>query len=366
MGTTTQNVTQTTSNIPAYLSPYVTDIARQAQGIYNTNVANPPIYGAERTAGFTPEQQAAQQGIMALSRPEQFGAATDMAMRAGNYTPGQFDSQNISQPNLNQYQMDAAETFGNDQAQQYMSPYAQNVIDIQKREALRDAQRAQLAGNLGAARQGTYGGARQLLATTERERNLGTQMGDIQSKGLQAAYENAQAQFNADRSAQFGVGKENLAAQLGVQELGTRSGLDALLANQKADLEAQRMAEESRQFGSTQGLSTATALGNLGVEQQANDLARFGAQESVGGRKQALEQTKLDTDYADFMRQYSNPQDQLNYYSNIIRGLPQPASSTSTSYGTAPSAAAQAISAGLSGLTMYNMSNSGSTPRANS
>jgi hypothetical protein len=34
-----------------------------------------------------------------------------------------------------------------------------------------------LGANLGAARQGTYGGARQLLAQTERERALGQQLG---------------------------------------------------------------------------------------------------------------------------------------------------------------------------------------------
>jgi hypothetical protein len=59
------------------------------------------------------------------------------------------------------------------QAQQaFMSPYMQNVVDVQKQEAIRDAQKGQLGQNLAAARQGTYGGARQTLAMTERERNL--------------------------------------------------------------------------------------------------------------------------------------------------------------------------------------------------
>jgi hypothetical protein len=76
---------------------------------------------------------------------------------------------------------------------QYMSPYAQGVhVDVAKQEAIRDAQKTQLGANLGAVRQGTYGGARQLLAQTERERALGQQLGDIQTRGLQAAYEAAQ------------------------------------------------------------------------------------------------------------------------------------------------------------------------------
>jgi hypothetical protein len=83
----------------------------------------------------------------------------------------------------------------------------QNVVDIQKEEAIRDAQKGQLAQNLGAARQGTYGGARQLLASTERERNLGQQLAQIQAAGGQRAFEAAQ------QAQQFG-------SQLGLQGLG--------------------------------------------------------------------------------------------------------------------------------------------------
>jgi hypothetical protein len=60
--------------------------------------------------------------------------------------------------------------------QAYMSPYMQNVVEIQKQAAIEDAQRAQLGANLGAARQGTYGGARQTLAQTQREAGLNKQL----------------------------------------------------------------------------------------------------------------------------------------------------------------------------------------------
>ena len=385
MGTqnTVSNVTQTTSTIAPYLAPFATDIAGQAQGIYNTNTAMTPvidpatglqaidpatgqpqttnrfIYGGERIAEFTPEQQQAQAGLGALARPDQFATGANAVSQGMNYDPSQFTTQQINTPNLQQYQMAPSQDFGAAQAQQYMSPYVQNVVDIQKREALLDAQKAQLAGNLGAARTGTYGGARQLLATTERERNLGTQMGDIQAKGLQSAYENAQSQFERDRAARMGVNKENLAAQLGTQELGTKTGLEALLANQKADQEAQRMAEQSRQFGSSQMLAGGVDLANMGNMQQQGDIARFAAQEAAGGRKQALEQAALDQKYADFMRQANNPQIQLGYYSDIIHGLPQANSTTSTSSTPAPSLGAQAIGLGLQGLGAYNMYNSG-------
>ena len=45
--------------------------------------------------------------------------------------------------------------------QAFMSPYMQNVVDVQRQEAIRGAQQGQLAQNLAAARTGTYGGARQ-------------------------------------------------------------------------------------------------------------------------------------------------------------------------------------------------------------
>jgi hypothetical protein len=61
-----------------------------------------------------------------------------------------------------------------EQTAMYMSPYSQNVIDVNKAEATRDAQKGLMSGNLAAARQGTYGGARQLLSQTEQDRNLQT------------------------------------------------------------------------------------------------------------------------------------------------------------------------------------------------
>jgi len=62
--------------------------------------------------------------------------------------------------------------FGGQQATQYMSPYIQQALEPQMREAITSARRGQVAQDLGSARQGTYGGSRQLLASMERERNF--------------------------------------------------------------------------------------------------------------------------------------------------------------------------------------------------
>ncbi len=88
----------------------------------------------------------------------------------------------------------------------YMSPYMQNVVDVQKREAMRGA------GIMGAQQQaqasnaGAFGGYREGIQRAENTRNLGTQMNDIQLKGQQMAYDDAtkQARTNQQLQMQYG------------------------------------------------------------------------------------------------------------------------------------------------------------------
>ena len=460
--TTTQNVVQTTSNIGAAQLPYYNTAMQRAAGLLT---APTPIYDRDRLEGFTAQQKKLQGEVAGMQTPGQFGAASTLAtaaglgsLQAGQYAPGQFGAQQIGMPNLQQYsmqapsnvqaqqygspQMQAAQTgfqpnlnyfqmqgpqqFGSTQAQQYMSPFAQNVTDIQKREAITDARKGQLVQDLGAARQGTYGGSRQLLAGLERERNLGTQLGDIQARGSQAAFENAQAQFERDRAAGMTAGQANLQAQLGVQQLGTQTGmqtalanldsasqanvqnlaaqlqtqglnadqamraalanqqtqlttgqqnlsaaldtqrlgattgLQALQANQQADLDRQRMAEQSRQFGSQQGLAglaqagqMGQTLSNIGSAQQQADAQRLGLQQGTAAQEQAFGQQERDLDYADFMREADNPYTQLQRYMGILSGVPQATTSTSTTSGPAPSLASQIMGTGLGALGAY-------------
>jgi hypothetical protein len=455
-----QEITQ--SSLPEYARPYFEGLMQRA-GTELTKDYTP--YGQDRIAGFTGQQQQLQQDILRQQTPGQFGTATGLAsdvanrsIAAGQYDPGQFGAQQIGMPNLQQYSMGAArdvqggqystpqmraaqtgfqpnlnyfqmqgpQQFGTAQAQQYMSPFQQNVVDVQKREAIRDAQKGQIVQDLGAARQGTYGGSRQLLAGLERERNLGTQLGDIQARGSQAAFENAQAQFERDRAAGLTTGQANLQAQLGVQQLGTQTGmqtalanldaasqsnvqnlaaklqtqglnadqamraalanqqadltrgqadlsaaldtqrlgtqtgLEALRANQQADLERQRMAEQSRQFGSQQGLAglaqagqMGQTLANIGSAQSQADQARFGLQTSTAAQQQALQQQYLDKAYQDFLRQRDYPMEQLQQYSSLLRGVPVTPNSTTSTYGQQPGIGQQLLGTGLGAASIY-------------
>lgn len=359
---TQQNVTTTTSNIPEYARPYYMNLMQRAQGTL-TQKYTP--YEQERIAGFTPEQQQVQAKVLGQETPGQFQQGSDIAsnvaqrsIAAGQYTPGQFRSQQVQGPELNYFQMGGPESFTQQgTSQQYMSPYIQNALDVQRREAIRGAQQGQLVQDLGAARQGTYGGSRQLLAGMERERNLGQQLGDIEAKGMQTAYEQAQGQFNTEQAARQQAMQQNLQAALGVQGLGAQYGTQAALANQQAALEAQRLGEQSRQFGSSQGLAglaqagqMAQTLGNLGQMQGQMGMAQLNQQQQTAAQKQALQQQYLDTAYQDFLRQQNYPMEQLQQYSSLLHGVPIQANTTTTQYAPGPSLASQIMGTGLGAL----------------
>jgi hypothetical protein len=167
---------------------------------------------------------------------------------------------------LQTYQMGPAERvradqFGLGAAAQYMSPYMQNVVERQKQAAVQDYARNLPALQAAGVKAGARGGTREALLQAEARRNLTSQLGDIEAQGTQAAYQQAQAQYNADRArmlqaqmanqqAGLTTGQQNLAAALGVQQLGTQSGLQAALANQAAGLTVGQQnlaAEQARQ-----------------------------------------------------------------------------------------------------------------------
>ena len=288
------NITQTT--IPEYAKPYVEKLLGKAEAATESPYQT---YGGQRIAGQSPEQQAITKNILAQTQPGQFAAGTGIAGAGGLSALGAGS----------QYTAMATDPAAQ---QAFMSPYMQNVVELQKQEAIRDAQKGQLAQNLGAARQGTYGGARQLLAGTERERNLQQNLANIQATGAQKAYEQAM------QGMQFGT-------QAGIQ-------------------------------GSQAATQAGATLGQLGIgqQQQALDLAK--AQEAFGGMGQAEQQKALDIQYQDFLQQQQNPYKQLGFMSDILRGSANlTATGGKTVYEAPPSVASQIGGLGLAGLGVYNL-----------
>ena len=294
---TQQNVTQT--NLPEYARPYYENIMQRAQA---ESYRQYEPYQAERIAGFTPAQEQIQQEALGMQTPGEFGAATGLTGMAGLGALG-----------AGQQYMNMATDPTRIQA--FMSPYQQAVTDITKREAVREAQIAQQQANLGAARQGTYGGARQAIAQAERERGLLDRLAQIQATGGQQAFE----------------------AATKAQQFGTTTGLQGL--------------QQAGQAGAT--------LGQLGGQRQQSDITRLQAQETVAAQQRALEQQRLDQQYADFLRQRDYPMEQLGYFSNLLRGVPVGLGSTTTTYAQPPSIASQVGGLGLAGLGLYRLAGGG-------
>jgi hypothetical protein len=215
--------------------------------------------------------------------------------------------------------------------QAYMSPYMQNVVEIQKQQAIEDAQRAQLGANLGAARQGTYGGARQTLAQAQREAGLNKQLSDIQAQGLQSAFDQAR------QAQQFGVTTGLQGLQTGI------SGAQTGLAGAQAGLQGIQAAQQG--YGLTGQMGAQAA--NIAAAQQQADLQRLGFQQELGGLQQAQQQRIIDQAIADYALSQEMPFQRLAGYSGLIRGYATPTTTTSQ-YQAGPAPASQL--AGLAAL----------------
>jgi hypothetical protein len=290
------NITQT--SIPGYAKEYVERLLGKAEAATGAKYQN---YEGQRIAGQSPEQQAITQNILSQTTPGQFAAGTGIAAAGGLNALGAGS----------QYAAMATDPAAQ---QAFMSPYMQNVVNIQKQEAIRDAQQAQLVKNLGASRQGTYGGARQLLAGTERERNLGDQLAKIQAAGSQSAYDQA----------------------VNAQQLATEAGLK----------------------GSQAATQAGGVLGQLGIGQQQTfgDLSKL--QSAAAAQDQAERQRALDLQYQDFITQQQYPYKQLGFLSDILRGSSNLAGTGGkTVYEQQPSLLSQITGPGLLGLGLYREMN---------
>ena len=320
--------TTQTVDLPDWAKGYAKDALAKTSALTDVNQNPYQTYGANRIAGFSPLQQQAQQqaagmqtsGLTGLGG--QLAGAATMGALGTKYDPSTFTSGYDS----------TTGQFGQKDAQQYMSPYMQSVVDIQQREAQRQGDIASTQRNAQATGAGAFGGSRQAIMDAEAARNLATQKGDIQAQGLQSAFGQAQQQFNADQ-----------ARQLQSRQFGSSLGM-----------QAQQLGEQSKQYGAglgMQGLQTALQgagqMGSLGGQQlgQAMDINKL--QNAYGGQQQALQQQGLSQAYQDFQNQQNYPYKQLGFMSDMIRGLPLGQQSTKQMYEQEPGMAQQLGSLGM-------------------
>jgi len=308
-----------------------------------------PVFGAGLMgAGQIAPMSQFQQEVGTRLAGMQLPGAFDLAQQAGQEAAAGFmGAPGVAAPQLTQYQMGAPEMFTSDVAKRYMSPYMQSVVDAQQRAAIEAAKRAQLGGNLAAARLGTYGGARQALLQGERESGLRQTLGDIQARGLQEAFTQAQGQFERDRAAGMGAGQQNLAALLGVQQLGAGQSLEAQRANQAAALQA------------ASGLGgLAQTFGGLGTQRLAGELDLTKTMGAFGDLQRNIAQQGIDAQRDALMQQAQYGQTQVGQLSNLLRGIPLTDTTQKTTT-PPPSFASQLTGMGLTGIGLYNLLSGG-------
>jgi hypothetical protein len=363
------------TNLPEYAKPYVMNMLGAAQNqLFETSgdqiVGFKPYqaYSNDPTkyfAGPSSLQQSTYNEARGMQTPGQFGAASGLAGMSGmgqlgtTGQAGMYGQQGSMFGGLGTAlgaagAMQAMPAFGAGQQfasqvtdpramAQYMSPYQQAVTDVAKAAAVREAQIAGQQANLGAARQGTYGGARQALASAERERGLLSNLSAIQAQGSQAAFDKAmQAQ-------QFGANLGLQGIQTGLQ--GVQQGLAGTAQGmQGAGLGLQGVGAQQAGFaGAGQAAST---LGNLGGAQQQADLARMGLQNQLGQQQQQYQQSIINQAIQDYATQQQYPYMQLSTMSNLLRGLPMQGMSTQQ-YQAQPSALQQGIGLLGTGASLY-------------
>ena len=280
-GPTETTVTQT--DLPEYVQPYFERLLQRSEA---DSIQGYQPYQGQRLAYFSPDEltsQAMTRGYATSGTPQaytdaqaRFGSVAPMTSgytagqtqstydprevgqtyQAGTYNPnyqaGSFDAGYDARTRASQYMAgQALPTYDplayEQNLSRFMSPYQQNVIDIEKREAARQSDIMSKGIGDQATSQGGLGGYREAIQQSERERNLAQQLGDIQTMGSQRAFESAQAQLERERAAQLS------GAQFGLSRFGAQEG--ALQTQEQLSQASFNAGEQARQRAAQLGLS---------------------------------------------------------------------------------------------------------------
>lgn len=330
MATNPTNVTTggtTSSTLSEWAGPYVTGMLGQTQAL-----AQQPyqVYQGPLTAGVSPLQQQAFQGIGALKTPTSMTSAAStaggIAQQAGGmaYSPTTF---------TNQFQAPTAYTptdittqqWGTQAAQQYMNPYLQTALQPQMQELTRQADIARLtdAARLGQA--GAYGGSRQAIMDAEARRNLMGKQSDVLAQGYKTAYDVGQQAFMTDQ-------QRALAAQQAAEQskqFGATQGMTAAQQAAQYGLAGQQATEASKQFGAQYGLDALSRQLQAAQAQGALGQAELKAQQDIltqlaqaGAAQRAIEGEGITADYNEFLQQRDYPMKMLQFQQSMLQGMP--------------------------------------------
>ena len=408
------------SNLPEYVQPYFERLLQRGEA--ESNQPYTP-YGGQRIAYFSPDELASQgmtRGYAQAGTPPEYQAASQRAFMLGgpygsgyqaDYLGNTYDAQGYgsgyqagmmgpgyqAQGYGPSYQ---ARSSGPDynvlgyesNIDRFMNPYQQAVTDVAKREAIRTSDMMGDKVADAATMSGGLGGYREAIMQSERERNLGQRLSDIQTKGSLGAYQSAQAQLAAERQAQLSGQQFNLKQYLadeqsrqaqerfaqsgyGLQESSfqrqaqldtqryqageaarqqaAKLGLTVAQQNEAARQAQEKLGQSAFDMSQRYGLASVDALRNVGGDIQSDVRDRISALGSVGQQQRAMDQASLDMGYQDFLRQQGYGQQQLGMLGGLLQGVPvQPEQNIST-YQQQPGLFQTAVGAGLSGLGLY-------------
>jgi hypothetical protein len=326
------------NDMPEEYKPYFSNMMTKAEALSNTPYQ---AYGGQRIADTSADTLASRDMARQIATSGQ--PATQEAMdMTRNAAAGVSKYSDAGPYQFSQYEYEDPEKFSGQNISNYMSPYMQNVVDIQKRKAAQEYEIANQKRASDAVFSGAFGGSRSGVQQAMAENDYLTRAGDLQAQGLQSAYENAASLFEKDRAAKYQTDAAR-AAELERVQTG-QSG---------ENLSRDRLGIEGLKFTSEQ----ARQLSDLESKARAGDMQAAALLENIGKSQEADQQKSLDVGYQDFQAQRDYPRQQLSDYSAILRGLPLAAVGTSNSTQTGtpaqPSGIQQLLGAGASALGLY-------------
>jgi len=236
-------------DLPTDYKSGLADILAEAKKLYEARKKTGyQTYEGPQIADFSPEEKAAMTGISGL-----VGAGQKYFDPAAQYAKG------------------LGEQFTADTAQQYMSPYQQSVVDVEKRKAREDFEQTMQGIGSKAVGAGAFGGSRQAVIEGEAIGDLGQRLGDIQAIGQKQAFDDARKAFEAQKA-------------------------------------------RERQAGS--------ALASLGQQAPQQALKELTALSGVGEAGRGMEQSKMDLAYKDFLERQGFAGDALEEYKSSLYKYP--------------------------------------------
>ncbi len=368
---TTTTTEPINTGMAAWATPLVQDYVTKG-----FDIANEPYqaYTGTLAAGYSDLQKDAFEDYKKLAEPSALTDAASIARSTADklgkltydktaftnqyaspadFAAGQFESGYAAGPAYGVTKFDTG--LGNVKSvQDYMNPYLQGVVNIEAQEARRQAAITGAEQQAKLAQAGAFGGSRDAIMRAELARNLNTQIGGIQSKGLQSAYDRALAQRLAESEASLAAQRASEESkQFGYtsgmtdRERAAKYAMDELAAAEqsrqygytekaKAASEKARYAqlaaeasEGSKQFGAKYGLDALTAkaqaagtLGNIGAQQGRYGLEALESTLKAGQTQRDIEQAGYDALQAQFNEERKYPFKMQQYKQSLLTGLP--------------------------------------------